>query len=542
MKGFPVQKGFPMQKGSPEQKGFPAVKGFSAQSSREEQNRLSGAQASSDGRVRVFRYFSIEFQWISLDFRYILQGIESISQDFSYFPSELETTSQAFWRRLCSEFFSISRELSQVAWSGRCACRVGRSAPRFLQTLVRRPANFSTSRRARYGLRGVRVGEASHPGPVNTRASAARQAEDADAAEAVLRSEAWRAGGGDLATRAAFRCSALTVPLVWAAARGDAGHEVLLRLCALAPSSEAAARSGYTALGRALRARGVHSEDDLAQLLSEHAGVGRVEAGARFGHVGQRWLLDRAVETDGEVANLEAAYDAAVQELESGHARPQARQPAAPPAPAAPDTSEAPAAARPPPRHHEDPQATPSASLSGTARRRRLTLLPTTRGWEPLDSLDLAAEYRVHVRCLQGVPAFLRGQLRGAYRTSLTRLREAYGNNDDPNKARAWKLFRLTSRMLLWRTDARSPSAEELERRLARFHNQEWVALIREAREAGSESRRLRSSGGARSERRRQFAEPRCPRAGKLSAPRPSRQETPPLCASSETRRAGRRA
>ena len=42
--------------------------------------------------------------------------------------------------------------------------------------------------------------------------------------------------------------------------------------------------------------------------------MGRVEAGARFGHVGQRWLLDRAVETDGEVANLEAAYDAAVQE------------------------------------------------------------------------------------------------------------------------------------------------------------------------------------------------------------------------------------
>ena len=115
-----------------------------------------------------------------------------------------------------------------------------------------------------------------------------------------------------------------------------------------------------------------------------------------------------------------------------------------------------------------------------------------TRGWEALDSIVLADEFRVQVRCVQGVPAFLRGQLRGAFRTSLARLREAYGHQDEPNKVRSWKLFRLTSRMLLWRSHARSPSREELEKRLERFHNQEWLTLIREAREAGSADRRPR--------------------------------------------------
>ena len=34
------------------------------------------------------------------------------------------------------------------------------------------------------------------------------------------------------------------------------------------------------------------------------------------------------------------------------------------------------------------------------------------RGWEPLDMVDLQAEFRCRVRCLQAVPSFLRGQFR----------------------------------------------------------------------------------------------------------------------------------
>ena len=339
------------------------------------------------------------------------------------------------------------------------------------------------------------MGEASHPGPVCTRAAAGRHAEDADAAEAVLRSEAWRAGGASLATRAAFRCSALTVPLVWAAARGDADHEVLQRLCDLAPSAAEAARRGFAALGRVLRAEGVSGQDDLAELLSARAGVGQVVAGARFEHSGQRWLLDYTTERDVEVANLEAAYDAAVQELARTQARPPAGPPAPPPRTAAAASSQAPAEATPlaAPRAHtaEELHLSPGDNPGASARRRRLTLV-RTRGWEALDSIVLADEFRVQVRCVQGVPAFLRGQLRGAFRTSLARLREAYGHQDEPNKVRSWKLFRLTSRMLLWRSHARSPSREELEKRLERFHNQEWLTLIREAREAGSADRRPR--------------------------------------------------
>ena len=36
------------------------------------------------------------------------------------------------------------------------------------------------------------------------------------------------------------------------------------------------------------------------------------------------------------------------------------------------------------------------------------------RGWEAMDGVDLQAEFRCWVRCLQGVPSFLRGQFRTA--------------------------------------------------------------------------------------------------------------------------------
>ena len=40
---------------------------------------------------------------------------------------------------------------------------------------------------------------------------------------------------------------------------------------------------------------------------------------------------------------------------------------------------------------------------------------------------------------------------------------------------RTWKVFRLTSRMILWREQQRGPTKAELERRMDLFQKQEWV-------------------------------------------------------------------
>ena len=69
-------------------------------------------------------------------------------------------------------------------------------------------------------------------------------------------------------------------------------------------------------------------------------------------------------------------------------------------------------------------------------------------------------------------------------------MRQAYQNADRQGQVRSWKLFKLTSRMLLWRSHQRNPKKHELEKRLERFHNQEWATLIQESREAGARPRK----------------------------------------------------
>ena len=101
------------------------------------------------------------------------------------------------------------------------------------------------------------------------------------------------------------------------------------------------------------------------------------------------------------------------------------------------------------------------------------------RGWEAMDGVDLQAEFRCRVRCLQGVPSFLRGQFRSALVTSLEAMRSAYGSGDYVLKCRSWKVFRLTSRMLLWRHQHRGPSKAELERRMGAFQQEGEVRAPR---------------------------------------------------------------
>ena len=59
------------------------------------------------------------------------------------------------------------------------------------------------------------------------------------------------------------------------------------------------------------------------------------------------------------------------------------------------------------------------------ARSRREPLVPgphppcIRRGWEAMDTVNLQAEFRCRVQCLQGVPSFLRGQFRSVLVVSL---------------------------------------------------------------------------------------------------------------------------
>ncbi len=202
------------------------------------------------------------------------------------------------------------------------------------------PTRRGRRERARYGLRARRVGEAAHPGPPLTRASRARRHDqDADEAEHALRSEAGRANGADWASRREFRCSALTVPLAWAAARGEAQPAVLERLCSVAPGAADAARDGYAALCRALRDGAVQDEAGLAELLSARAGAAPVPPDTYFDHGAQRWFLDWAARRDGNTGLLEGSYDAAVQELAAARRAswpPRPRAPLPPPPPPSP--------------------------------------------------------------------------------------------------------------------------------------------------------------------------------------------------------------
>ena len=74
--------------------------------------------------------------------------------------------------------------------------------------------------------------------------------------------------------------------------------------------------------------------------------------------------------------------------------------------------------------------------------------------------------------------------------TSLEAMRSAYQSGDYVLKCRSWKVFRLTSRMLLWRHQHRGPSEAVLERRMELFNKKYWPLLLEEARSSATGSLR----------------------------------------------------
>ncbi len=140
---------------------------------------------------------------------------------------------------------------------------------------------------------------------------------------------------------------------------------------------------------------------------------------------------------------------------------------------------------------HVEPNAT-EADVDQNARRQGDAELPSIqrghasirRALEALDGVDLAAEFRLRVPVLQGVPRFFHGCWRNALRLALEEVRAgaAEGQNSVRHR-RAWTLFYLLSRMLLHKPlGAAGVSREILMRRFEQFQRGEWLALLRESR------------------------------------------------------------
>ncbi len=439
---------------------------------------------------------------------------------------------------------------------------------------------------ARYGLRAQRVGEASHPGP----AAARRRESEADEAECALRSEACRARGWD---HAGFRCSKLTCPLAWAAARQDYDNPVLARLCSLAPQGVAAvARTAFRALVTVLIGAGIHNEANLSVLLSGNGNWGRVSAGEYFGEECQRWFLNWAIRQNGVISGLEDSYVATVEALSAGdrdEAASAGRAPQRPrgngneprlvapsalfpsagparvlaPAPSGPGLEWAPPprvlapapmpASRAtdmeastaetsvrlgpmpmPPRNagadrdassdvesagqastdddmseHSDrpepandehevdsqgahseyggPDVDEDRPASQQSQDQQIPCASTTtdlRGaFQSLDEVNLQEIFSRRACLLKGVPGFLRGPLRAAFRISMEEARRAKRANDDIGRGRAWKLFDLTSRMLLHRPPGeRCLPKEEFTERFEKFAAGRWLELLEASR------------------------------------------------------------
>ena len=62
---------------------------------------------------------------------------------------------------------------------------------------------------------------------------------------------------------------------------------------------------------------------------------------------------------------------------------------------------------------------------------------------------------------MQGVPAFLRPGIRQAYTFSLRALRDAHSRAGETQQTRAWKLFLLIPRLLLFRVRVTGSTGRE---------------------------------------------------------------------------------
>ena len=117
------------------------------------------------------------------------------------------------------------------------------------------------------------------------------------------------------------------------------------------------------------------------------------------------------------------------------------------------------------------------------------------QAFEQLDQVELDQVFGRKAIVLQAVPYFMRGPARNAYRTALQALRAPQRKDPNgPDATRAWKLFLLVSRLLLFRAPGQKQvPKEDFARRASMFQDGRWIDLLAESN-ASTEANRPRSS------------------------------------------------
>ena len=406
---------------------------------------------------------------------------------------------------------------------------------------------------ARYGHRARRVGEASHPGPqFERRAEVLRALHRRSYVQnlvggqnlQLLPSSEWSRTTSPVgAARSAARMltslarkaraenvaadriptsiqrqnwSELNVPLMWSAASQDPEQDVLAWIAAatsnaahISPldsadmSISAACYAGWSALRVCFRAWGIASMEDLADWV-RNRGFVAPRVGEHIHKRAQEFILERAVQENPEVANIEIGYVAValhlslqpqlLDEIQEGLRRRTQQQGSTRPrideAPGGPQADGA-AAAATPALATSAPPPTPA-----TARTE-----PPASAWQEVADLDLERVLRQSAVTVREPPRWFRGSLRQAFMLALrAKVRHPVA---------AWKLAILAPRMLLAPTEQKGEAGKTIfYTRLQRFQRGEWLALLAEAAETGSRGNRRRGESEEHARRhRRQEAE-----------------------------------
>ena len=102
-----------------------------------------------------------------------------------------------------------------------------------------------------------------------------------------------------------------------------------------------------------------------------------------------------------------------------------------------------------------------------------------TSGFESLDIVELTDVFQFKASIMQSVPKFLHGAYRSALRQAIDGVKSGLERNDVALQVRAWKLFLLVPRMLLFRPcRGGTIPRKTIEERVALFQSGHWDVLV----------------------------------------------------------------
>ena len=261
--------------------------------------------------------------------------------------------------------------------------------------------------------------------------------------------------------------SMFNVPIMWAAASGDrscgvlqwvaqAAQDLSIPVCGSEMTGSEAVFAGWEGLQSAMNSWGIRSRG-LSEWLHGQ-GFPQPRWGAHFSGRAQERILNMAVNQDGRVAALEAAYVQIVlgfcERGDPGTIPPQT-----------------------------NPLAQPEPSVG----------VP----WAVVDSVNLSDFFRERWTVLQSCPFQFRGRFRQAVQLALEARSEAVTRQDAVMEERAWKLFCILPVMLLRKPRGQGKvGRDELSHRFDKFARGQWATMLQEAQVASrqeGQAQRLRT-------------------------------------------------